>query len=214
MALQSPFFGKRDADHTAARASHTSGSGTANPTHNAITPAPGVTLSAGSGGPAPASPLSSGTSVPSSLTRGSQPATQAAVPAAAEASPAKLTVGPNIKLKGVEITDCDTLVVEGTVEATMDSRVIQISENGAFKGSAEIDIAEIHGEFNGTLTVRQKLVIYSSGKVNGKIRYGKLVVEEGGQLAGEIEAGFSSSSSSGTQRAAAPLRPEPAALAA
>ena len=126
----------------------------------------------------------------------------------------KLTVGPNIKLKGVEITDCDTLVVEGTVEATMDSRVIQISENGAFKGSAEIDIAEIHGEFNGTLTVRQKLVIYSSGKVNGKIRYGKLVVEEGGQLAGEIEAGFSSSSSSSAQRAAAPLRAEPAALAA
>ena len=66
--------------------------------------------------------------------------------------------------------------------------LLQIAENGAFKGSAEIDIAEIHGEFNGTLTVRQKLVIFSTGKVNGKIRYGKLVVEEGGQLAGEIEA--------------------------
>jgi len=121
-------------------------------------------------------------------------------------------VGPNIKLKGVEITDCDTLVVEGTVEATMDSRVIHISENGAFKGSAEIDIAEIHGEFNGTLTVRQKLVIYSTGKVNGKIRYGKLVVEEGGQLAGEIEAGIGA----GARASAAPavVRAEPAAMAA
>ena len=101
----------------------------------------------------------------------------------------KLTVGPNIKLKGVEITDCDTLVVEGSVEATMDSRVIQISERGSFKGSAEIDIAEIRGEFDGSLTVRQKLVIYSTGKVTGKIRYGKLVIEEGGQLSGEIEFG-------------------------
>ena len=36
----------------------------------------------------------------------------------------KLTVGPNIKLKGVEITDCDTLVVEGRMEATLDSRVL------------------------------------------------------------------------------------------
>ncbi len=98
----------------------------------------------------------------------------------------KLTVGPNIKLKGVEITDCDTLVVEGLVEATMDSRVIQISEQGAFKGSAEIDVAEIRGEFSGNLTVRQKLVIYSTGKVTGIIRYGKLVIEEGGQLSGEI----------------------------
>ncbi|RZA16146.1 MAG: polymer-forming cytoskeletal protein, partial [Lysobacteraceae bacterium] len=104
-----------------------------------------------------------------------------------EGGGSKLTVGPNIKLKGVEITDCDTLVVEGTVEATMDSRVIQISEHGAFKGSADIDIAEIHGQFDGNLTVRNKLVIHASGRVNGKIRYGKLVIEEGGQLAGEIE---------------------------
>lgn len=101
----------------------------------------------------------------------------------------KLTVGPNIKLKGVEITDCDTLVVEGLVEATMDSRLMQISERGAFKGSAEIDIAEIHGQFEGDLTVRQKLTIYATGKVSGKIRYGKVVIEEGGQLTGDIQFG-------------------------
>ena len=101
----------------------------------------------------------------------------------------KLIVGPNIKLKGVEITDCDTLVVEGRVEATMDSRVIQIAESGAFKGSAEIDIAEIHGEFDGELTVREKLVIYATGKVSGKIRYGKVVIEEGGQLSGDVQVG-------------------------
>lgn len=123
------------------------------------------------------------------------PAATAAAAVAAQPVPtpkeaeSKLTVGPNIKLKGVEITDCDTLVVEGSVEATMDSRVIQISERGSFKGSAEIDIAEIRGEFDGTLTVRQKLVIYSTGKVTGKIRYGKVVIEEGGQLSGEIEFG-------------------------
>jgi cytoskeletal protein CcmA (bactofilin family) len=105
----------------------------------------------------------------------------------------KLTVGPNIKLKGVEITDCDTLVVEGMVEATMDSRVIQIAEQGAFKGSAEIDVAEIRGQFDGNLTVRQKLVIYSTGKVTGTIRYGKLVIEEGGQLSGEIMFGTAGS---------------------
>ncbi|MEO8598361.1 MAG: polymer-forming cytoskeletal protein [bacterium] len=107
----------------------------------------------------------------------------------------KLIVGPNIKLKGVEITDCDTLVVEGRVEATMDSRVIQIAENGAFKGSAEIDIAEIRGEFNGDLTARVKLVIYATGKVTGKIRYGKIVIEEGGQLIGDVQVGGASTAS-------------------
>jgi cytoskeletal protein CcmA (bactofilin family) len=109
----------------------------------------------------------------------------------------KLIVGPNIKLKGVEITDCDTLAVEGRVEATIDSRVIQIAECGAFKGSAEIDIAEIRGEFDGELTVRQKLVIYSTGKVTGKVRYGKVVIEEGGQLSGDIQVGTANAAGKG-----------------
>lgn len=139
-----------------------------------------------------------------------QPAAPAAAAAAATTSttaPAKegeskLTVGPNIKLKGVEITDCDTLVVEGSVEATMDSRVIQISERGAFKGSAEIDVAEIRGVFDGDLTARQKLVIYSTGKVTGRVRYGKVVIEEGGQLSGEIESGTSARAPQAAQRPA------------
>ena len=119
-------------------------------------------------------------------------AAAAAAPAVApmdshEEGGSKLIVGPNIKLKGVEITDCDTIVVEGFVEATIYSRVIQISEQGAFKGAAEIDIAEIRGHFDGELTVRQKLVIFSTGKVSGKIRYGKLVIEEGGQLSGDVQ---------------------------
>jgi len=136
-----------------------------------------------------------------------QASPQPAAPAAtAPVTPAKegeskLTVGPNIKLKGVEITDCDTLVVEGSVEATMDSRVIQISERGAFKGSAEIDVAEIRGLFDGNLTVRQKLVIYATGKVTGKVRYGKVVIEEGGQLSGEIESGTSPRPAQPAQRA-------------
>lgn len=191
MAVQNPFFGKRETESFQPRHSATSSTGLSSST--SATPATS---------PAPA-------------------INPAATPSASDSSGSKLTVGPNIKLKGVEITDCDTLVVEGTVEATMDSRVIQISHNGAFKGSAEIDIAEIHGEFDGTLTVRQKLVIYSTGKVNGKIRYGKLVVEEGGQLAGEIASGFASNgaSSHGTQQsrtasASAPLRAEPTAMAA
>jgi cytoskeletal protein CcmA (bactofilin family) len=101
----------------------------------------------------------------------------------------RLIVGPNIKLTGVEITDCDTLVVEGLVEATMDSRLMQIAPIGAFQGSAQIDTAEIHGAFDGDLTVRDKLVIYATGRVSGTIRYGKLVIEEGGQLSGQISFG-------------------------
>src|SRR5438270_10713120 len=86
----------------------------------------------------------------------------------------KLIVGPDIKLKGAEITDCDTLVVEGRVEASMDSRVVQIAQNGIFNGTATMDVAEIWGTFEGTLTARKQLVIYASGRVSGTVRYGKI----------------------------------------
>ena len=160
MAVQTPFFGKRDTD-----------------TFTTRTPAPGVAATS--------------SSLVSSQATGHSASSAASTATAVAQSQggSKLIVGPNIKLKGVEITDCDTLVVQGTVEATMDSRVIEIAEQGAFHGTAEIDVAEIRGVFDGTLIVRQKLVIYSSGKVSGKIRYGKVVIEEGGELMGQIETG-------------------------
>ena len=101
-------------------------------------------------------------------------------------SEARLIVGPDVKLKGAEILDCDTLVVEGRVEATMDSRVIRIAEKGAFTGKVSIDIAEIHGRFEGELTARSQLIIHATGRVSGKIRYGKLVVDEGCELCGDV----------------------------
>lgn len=101
-------------------------------------------------------------------------------------SEARLIVGPDVKLKGAEILDCDTLVVEGRVEATMDSRVLRIAEHGAFTGKVSIDIAEIHGSFEGELTARHQLIVHATGRVSGKIRYGKLVIDEGGELCGDI----------------------------
>jgi cytoskeletal protein CcmA (bactofilin family) len=104
-----------------------------------------------------------------------------------ERKEAKLVVGPQIKIKGVEISDCDTLVVEGRIEATLDSRVLEITEHGVFQGTIAVDNAEIHGRFEGELTVRKQLIIQSTGKVSGKIRYAKIKVEEGAELSGEIQ---------------------------
>ncbi|MHB1375736.1 MAG: bactofilin family protein [Thauera sp.] len=103
-------------------------------------------------------------------------------------SESRLIVGPEVKLKGAEILDCDTLVVEGRVEATMDSRVLRIAEKGAYKGTVGIDIAEIHGHFEGELTARQQLLIHATGRVSGKIRYGKILIEEGGELSGDVQS--------------------------
>jgi cytoskeletal protein CcmA (bactofilin family) len=128
-------------------------------------------------------------------------------------SVSKLIVGPDIKLKGAEITDCDTLVVEGRVEASMDSRVIQIAENGVFVGKAGIDIAEIRGRFEGELTARKQLVIRATGRVSGKVRYGKVAIEEGGEISGDIAA-LPETKGTGVARAAADPARSPTATPA
>ena len=114
----------------------------------------------------------------------------ASIPEATKNAPSeagnKLIVGPNIKLKGSEITDCEILVVEGRVEASMNSRDIRIAEGGVFSGKAEIDVAEVRGTFEGDLTARKRLVIYATGKVSGVIRYGAMMVEEGGTISGDV----------------------------
>jgi cytoskeletal protein CcmA (bactofilin family) len=138
--------------------------------------APGAAL------PASVAPARAASTLPQS------PAPEPAISRTEDLGGSKLIVGPNIKLKGVEIDDCDTLVVEGRVEATMVSRAIQIAENGAFSGKVDVDVAEIRGEFAGEMTARKKLVIHASGRVSGKIRYGKMLVQEGGELSGDIAA--------------------------
>jgi cytoskeletal protein CcmA (bactofilin family) len=100
-----------------------------------------------------------------------------------------LTVGSDILLKG-EIATCDRLVIEGKVDAILkDVHTVEITESGSFKGSAEIEDAEISGLFEGDLTVHGRLVIYSSGKVRGKISYGEIEIERGGEISGEIKCG-------------------------
>jgi cytoskeletal protein CcmA (bactofilin family) len=99
----------------------------------------------------------------------------------------KLFVGVNIKLKGVEISDCDLLVIEGHVEATVHSKEMEISPPGTLHGTAQIDVAEVHGEFTGELTARTRLVVHGTGKVSGTIRYGTLIVAEGGTISGDMK---------------------------
>lgn len=135
--------------------------------------------------PAPAPAAREVTAPAAVTTQGSGVASASAI---GEVNPgSKLAVGINIKLRGVEISDCDALVIEGLVEATVHSKMMEIAKPGKLTGTANIDIAEIHGDFSGELTARTRLVIHGTGRVSGTIRYGKLVVAEGGELSGDVK---------------------------
>jgi cytoskeletal protein CcmA (bactofilin family) len=109
-------------------------------------------------------------------------------PAKDDADGKRLIVGRDIHLKG-EITSCDKLIVEGRVEASLtDARVIEIAPSGFFKGDAQVDEADISGRFEGELIAKDKLTVRSEGRVSGSCRYGRIVIESGGEITGDMQA--------------------------
>jgi cytoskeletal protein CcmA (bactofilin family) len=99
-----------------------------------------------------------------------------------------LVVGREIMLKG-EITSCEQIIVEGQIEVALtDARRIQVGPTGVFRGKADIEEADISGRFEGELTVRERLTVRATGRVDGKIRYGCIIIEAGGEIAGEVQA--------------------------
>ena len=99
----------------------------------------------------------------------------------------KLVIAREIVLNG-KINSCDVLVVEGQVEATMkDCREIKITQTGTFKGQVQFDRADISGVFEGDLTAREHLVVRATGRVTGKVRFGELEIERGGQIIGDVQ---------------------------
>nr|NIS42066.1 polymer-forming cytoskeletal protein [Desulfuromonadales bacterium] len=98
----------------------------------------------------------------------------------------KLTIGPGVHIEG-QISNCDTLVVEGEIEVSAVARSIEISEQGTFIGDAKIDTADISGRFEGDLTVADRLIVRSTGRVSGKILYTSIQIESGGRISGDIQ---------------------------
>ena len=103
----------------------------------------------------------------------------------------KLTIGPGITMSG-EIENCDQLLVEGTVEATLNgAKMLDIAETGVFYGSVDIEEAVIAGRFEGDLTVDGRVTIETTGTVIGTITYRELTVDAGATIEGKI-ASFAS----------------------
>ena len=100
----------------------------------------------------------------------------------------KLVVGLGTSLSG-HIGSCNTLIVEGNVEANLkEAKNVVVGETGIFRGSAVIDEAEIRGRLEGELIVRKRLRIHATGFVSGTVTYKEIEVEFGGKISGILQA--------------------------
>lgn len=108
-------------------------------------------------------------------------------PASADSDSRRLVVGREICLSG-EITACDKLIVEGRVEVNLsNARAIEITSGGVFKGAADVEEADISGHFEGDLIARERLIVRAGGHILGKVRYGRIVIESGGEISGDMQ---------------------------
>lgn len=98
-----------------------------------------------------------------------------------------LYIGSAIRIVDGRISSCDTLVIDGHMDANLDgARALEVTVAGVFTGSAKVECAQIDGTFDGDLTVTDRLIISETGKVSGKIRYARIEVEPGGIILGDL----------------------------
>jgi cytoskeletal protein CcmA (bactofilin family) len=98
----------------------------------------------------------------------------------------KLVVGREIVVSG-DIASCESLVVEGTVQANVECQDLRVEASGLFNGSAAVGNAEIFGRFEGALTVIGRLHVRASGRISAKVRYHEIEIERGGQISGDLQ---------------------------
>ena len=116
--------------------------------------------------------------------RTADPATAGAARTAGE-DPGALLIGGGVELKG-RISSCDALVVEGTIESTIECRSIEIRASGVVTGEATVESATIVGRFEGSLVVTGCLTLHAGGRISGSVRYGEIEIERGAEIIGDV----------------------------
>jgi cytoskeletal protein CcmA (bactofilin family) len=96
-----------------------------------------------------------------------------------------LVVQEDMIIKG-EIRNCHQAEIYGYVDGDLAADNLLIHKEGRCYGKVKTDSAEIHGTLQGEVVVKNLINIHSSGSVSGNVQYGRLAMEEGGNLSAEV----------------------------
>lgn len=96
-----------------------------------------------------------------------------------------LIIGEDAILQG-EIRNCREIEIHGYVEGKLDAGNVVVQPNGRLFGTIRAETAEVHGELQGDVRVKQLISIKSTGTVTGNVKYGRLAMDEGGELSASV----------------------------
>ncbi len=95
-------------------------------------------------------------------------------------------IGAGVEFNG-DVTVPGLASVDGKFTGTLKAKSLMVGQTGHVTGQISVETAEIRGAVGDHLVVQSKLTLRSSGSITGTISYSKIMVEEGGELAGTIE---------------------------
>src|SRR6476646_5661180 len=95
-----------------------------------------------------------------------------------------------------EISVPELLVVEGTVEGDVQPHALRVGPNGAIKGKVFANNAVIHGTLSEDAEIADFLLLRSTCRVEGHVKWGGVQVERGAAIKGDFWTGVGKSAAS------------------
>lgn len=115
-------------------------------------------------------------------------------------------IGTGASLSGA-IQARDMVVVHGSVEGEIVCSQLIVGPTGVVSGAISVSDADVHGKLGSDITVKQLLIVRSSGRIEGKFAYGEIEVEKGGTLSGSAQSAENRASDRRSPREERPSRP-------
>lgn len=94
-------------------------------------------------------------------------------------------IGPDLYIQG-EVRNGDEVVVLGYVEGSISAEHVIVRKGGRIHGAMVAGSAEIEGEVQGNILVRQLIRIGDTGSVRGEVHYGRISMQAGAELSADM----------------------------
>jgi len=120
------------------------------------------------------------------------------------ASRGEACISQGIRIRG-EVTGSEDLFVDGQVEGklSLTNGSLTIGPHGHVKADVTAREVIVRGSVEGKVSGRDKVLLGSTGQVNGEVQTDRLAIEDGAMLRGRVEAGRKPKTSSEGQPVAA-----------
>lgn len=106
-------------------------------------------------------------------------------------------IGSTIKIKG-EVSGGEDLVIDGSVEGSIDlnSNQLTVGDSGKVKADIKGKTVIVNGQVTGDITGGEKVIISKNGNVRGNIVTPRMTLEDGAVFKGSIDMDPNDSSGS------------------